>query len=147
MARTHHRADRAIFVTTSEFSRPAIELARKHHIELMDGNSLAAALVEARGDPEPGVELTLYDLLALQAQGIVDALRARSILEETAKQRRRDAEVVGCQCVSNDVRWAASLDEWQKRGALVLWCDQCGRPATPTEIEDAKKQMDLPPRH
>jgi Restriction endonuclease len=120
MARTHHRADRAIFVTTAEFSRPAIDLARRHRIELIDGNRLAATLVEARGDPEPGAELTLYDLLTLQTKGVVDAVRAMSILRENADRRLLEAKGSGCQCVSNDVRWAASLDEWQKRGALVL---------------------------
>jgi HJR/Mrr/RecB family endonuclease len=44
MAKIHHGADHGIFVTTAEFTGPAIELARQHGIALWDGEYLAAAL-------------------------------------------------------------------------------------------------------
>jgi hypothetical protein len=40
MINVHHRARRGIFVTTSEFTTPAIELAREHGIMLIDGQAL-----------------------------------------------------------------------------------------------------------
>jgi hypothetical protein len=40
MIAVHHRASRGVFVTTSEFTSPAVELAREHHILLIDGQSM-----------------------------------------------------------------------------------------------------------
>ena len=40
MTATHHRVDRAIFVTTSDFTGEATKLAREHGIELYDGIAL-----------------------------------------------------------------------------------------------------------
>lgn len=42
MVAIHHRAHRGIFVTTSEFTTPAIELAREHGLLLIDGQALVA---------------------------------------------------------------------------------------------------------
>jgi HJR/Mrr/RecB family endonuclease len=39
-----HRADRGVFVTTSEFTRQARELAEKHHVVLIDGVRLSKIL-------------------------------------------------------------------------------------------------------
>ncbi|MBA2450151.1 MAG: restriction endonuclease [Chloroflexi bacterium] len=44
MTLLHHRADRAIFVTTSSFRRPARALAQKHDIRLIDGHEFARLL-------------------------------------------------------------------------------------------------------
>jgi len=44
MAKIHHGADHGIFVTTAEFTGPAIDLARQHGIALWDGEYLAATL-------------------------------------------------------------------------------------------------------
>lgn len=41
MVSVHHGADVGIFVTTSEFTSPAIELADEHGILLVDGDALA----------------------------------------------------------------------------------------------------------
>lgn len=41
MAYTHHRAAKAIYVTTAEYTRAASELAQKHDIELINGTELA----------------------------------------------------------------------------------------------------------
>jgi restriction system protein len=40
MVAVHHQADRGIFVTTSAFTQPAIDLAQRHDITLIDGEEL-----------------------------------------------------------------------------------------------------------
>ena len=40
----HHQVQKGIFVTTSTFSRPAIDLAAQHDIQLIDGNELIELL-------------------------------------------------------------------------------------------------------
>ena len=47
MQTTHHRAERGLFVTTSGFTGPAVALARRHGITLIDGAELSR-LVERR---------------------------------------------------------------------------------------------------
>lgn len=49
MTVVHHRASRGIFVTTSEFTKPAIELANSHPIELWDGAYLSQKLERIHG--------------------------------------------------------------------------------------------------
>ena len=53
MAMVHHRVERGIYVTTAEFTGPAIELAGHHKIELWDRVVLAATLAKIHG-PETG---------------------------------------------------------------------------------------------
>jgi len=48
MMTTEHKADRGIYITTSDFTEPAKRLARKHNIELWDGSKLANLLIEQR---------------------------------------------------------------------------------------------------
>jgi hypothetical protein len=52
MKNVHHRADRGIFITTADYSLPAIRLAKQHDLVLIDGDDLVkiAALVMA---PKP----------------------------------------------------------------------------------------------
>lgn len=57
MALVHHRAERGIFVTTAEFSSPAIELARQHPIDLWDGTLLSNTLAMIHG-PKSGPSVT-----------------------------------------------------------------------------------------
>ncbi|MGH7602586.1 MAG: restriction endonuclease [Gemmatimonadaceae bacterium] len=40
-----------MFVTTAEFSGPAIDLARQHPIDLWDGKHLSIALAKIHGQP------------------------------------------------------------------------------------------------
>jgi len=47
MQRVQHRAERAIFVTTSDFTAPAWKLAHKHGILLVDGQTLMAYIEHA----------------------------------------------------------------------------------------------------
>lgn len=44
MVHVHHRADRGIFMTTAQYSQPAIEFAREHGIVLIDGAFLVKLL-------------------------------------------------------------------------------------------------------
>lgn len=45
---TEHKASRGIYITTSGFTKPAIELARRHNIELWDGAKLVNLLIEQK---------------------------------------------------------------------------------------------------
>ncbi len=44
MMSVHHKAERGMFVTTSEFTQPAASLGQQHSIELLDGKRLSAIL-------------------------------------------------------------------------------------------------------
>lgn len=49
MMASSRRPDRCLFITTSEFSGPAIALARRHGIEFVDGQGLIGMIERARG--------------------------------------------------------------------------------------------------
>ncbi|MBV9279080.1 MAG: restriction endonuclease, partial [Chloroflexi bacterium] len=61
MMKVHHGADAGIFVTTSEFTRPAADLARQHGVELMDGRRLSQ-LVEKRGHGEAVISHSVVEV-------------------------------------------------------------------------------------
>ena len=48
MKTVEHKADKGIFITTSSFTEPAEELAKKHEIVLWDGDKLADLLIKQR---------------------------------------------------------------------------------------------------
>lgn len=48
MMTVHHQADRGLFVTTSAFTAPALELAHQHSVELFDGERLARLVAGER---------------------------------------------------------------------------------------------------
>lgn len=50
MQHVHHRVDRGVFVTTSRFTKPAVELAKRHNLVLIDGPALTtiAARIQTR---------------------------------------------------------------------------------------------------
>jgi restriction system protein len=48
MITVHHQADRGLFVTTSAFTAPALDLARQHGVELFDGERLARLIADRR---------------------------------------------------------------------------------------------------
>lgn len=58
MVSVHHRAQRGIVVSTSEFTTPAIDLAREHGILLIDGEALVtlAQGIDAGGAYQHAVE-------------------------------------------------------------------------------------------
>lgn len=51
MATVHHRAARGMIVTTSSFTQPAAELARRHRIELVDGEALVRRIQRVQAHP------------------------------------------------------------------------------------------------
>lgn len=53
MSTVHHKAARGMVVTTSSFTRPAVELARRHRIELVDGEALTRRLQRVHTAPAP----------------------------------------------------------------------------------------------
>lgn len=57
MMAVHHRSEVGVFVTTSAFTQPAIDLARRHQIRLIDGAQLST-LVNAGNTTQPGQLLT-----------------------------------------------------------------------------------------
>lgn len=76
MTVTHHKVDRKLYVTTSGFTRSAVDLARKHGIELVDGDKLTRLLLEQRGAPTESPasegEQSITELLELAAAGVID---------------------------------------------------------------------------
>jgi restriction system protein len=50
MQAIHHRAERGIFVTTSRYSKPAVNLAAQHAIMLVDGEALSRLLLKIHGE-------------------------------------------------------------------------------------------------
>ncbi len=48
MMTVHHNADNGIFVTTSTFTEPAADLARRHRLKLIDGAGLASIILDAK---------------------------------------------------------------------------------------------------
>jgi hypothetical protein len=86
MTQTHHLTDRAIFVTTARFTKPAADLAQMHRIELWDGNELTRLLsLHRASDGEDG------DQAGFAALDKADAkLRKREGRE--AKQAAQEAE-------------------------------------------------------
>ena len=51
MSAVHHRADRAMFFTTSGYTQPAVDLAGQHAVRLVDGVELGRML---RAVPDGG---------------------------------------------------------------------------------------------
>jgi restriction endonuclease Mrr len=47
MVYAYHKADKGIFITTSSFTEPAIELSKALHIELIDGEMLCQYFLKA----------------------------------------------------------------------------------------------------
>jgi restriction system protein len=57
MIAIHHQAERGIFVTTSNFTQPAAELAKRHGIDLIDGGQLSRLVVGSSGGRVSATEL------------------------------------------------------------------------------------------
>jgi restriction system protein len=49
MQTVHHQADHGIFVTSSEYTQAAVDLARQHGITLLDGADLSRLIQQVRG--------------------------------------------------------------------------------------------------
>ena len=53
MGHVHHQADRMIYVTTAHYTQPAVDLAHKHGIQLVDGDALVVWAKTARNAGAP----------------------------------------------------------------------------------------------
>jgi restriction endonuclease Mrr len=53
MMNVHHKAEKGIFVTTSKFTKPAIDLAEKHKILLIDGDRFLSLMQAMQGNLQP----------------------------------------------------------------------------------------------
>ena len=56
MQQVHHKAERGVFVTTSRFTKPAVDLGKRHNLLLIDGPALTAIALRVHrssgfGDP------------------------------------------------------------------------------------------------
>jgi len=58
MMMTEHKANRGIYVTTSELTGPALDLCHKHQIDIWDGNRLADLVNQARRAQEKDIVVT-----------------------------------------------------------------------------------------
>lgn len=138
MAKLHHKADQAVIVTTSSFTRPAMALAESHpDLMLVDGLMLAGLLARitaaagtAVGDP----------VRALKQDGLSQAVLAARARHTLGWTKPAKPEPV-CQCRSVDVRWAGhrTID-----GRPILVCPLCERLATPEEVHEAMLHGEAP---
>lgn len=95
MIHRHHKAGGAMFVTTSRFTKPAEELARKHRIELIDGDGLArlaSGLVPDGEDEGPQIEEIQRKMKSLEAWTVIQKERAEEreiVLRSIAREEQR----------------------------------------------------------
>jgi restriction system protein len=132
MAKLHHKADTAMYVTTSDYTRSALELAADHDVKLVNGVMLAEMLGNLLG--APGKEL-LDPRGALKGAGFKPetlALVARQRL--AAGSALREASGADCQCQTSDISWAGHRSS---DGRPVLVCPYCARVATAEEVHEA----------
>jgi hypothetical protein len=138
MAFTHHKADKAIYVTTASYTAPAMELAARHRIELIDGDRLATLLLDLRGPAETD-ELEEVGLAELVARGIYDPAKvqaeAPSILgpaplipgEVIALGLPKSCEACGgemevrCQTLGWTRPICGSVEDWEQDARLGEW--------------------------
>jgi hypothetical protein len=141
MATTHHEADRMLYVTTARFSRAAIELARKHKVELVDGARLAELLAEARGLPEKPTYVTINEFL-MSGVSAEDAHKMVARQEERLREELQHAREVGCQCTTRTRHWQLDGDAWNAYRQFVVSCPACGRFVTREEIEELRPDLE-----
>lgn len=133
MAKLHHKADAAIYVTTSDYTRGAFQLAAQHKdLSLINGLMLAELLANIFAAPGTTV---LDPLGALKDSGLSAAqvaADARAGYAERGELRtRRDDQ---CQCRTSDIQWAGHREP---DGRPILVCPYCERIATPEEMHEA----------
>jgi hypothetical protein len=133
MAKLHHKADAAIYVTTSDYTRGALQLATQHKdLTLINGLALAEMLANVFAAPgttvlDPLGALKDADLSATQV-----AADARARYAERGELREPSKEE--CQCHSSDIQWAGHREP---DGRPILVCPYCERLATPEEMHEA----------
>jgi Restriction endonuclease len=133
MAKLHHKADAAMYVTTSDYTRAARELARQHKdLTLIDGLMLAEVLANIFA--APGMHV-LDPLGALKDSGhdaAQVAAEARARYAEAGELK--ELQEGQCQCWTADIQWAGHREPGGKR---ILVCPYCERIATPEEVHEA----------
>lgn len=133
MVKLHHKADFGLYVTTSDFTRGALQLAAQHkELRLINGLMLAEMLANILG--VPGKEV-LDPKGALREAGLTSTDLAAETRERLAEQGRlRPPTADRCQCQTNDIVWAGHREA---DGRPVLVCPYCARIATPEEVHEA----------
>jgi hypothetical protein len=133
MVKLHHKADFGLFVTTSDFTRGALQLAAQHkELKLMNGLMLAEMLANLLGAPDKEV---LDPVGALREAGLTAFDLAKETRERFEAQGRAQPATDGlCQCQTNDIQWAGHR---APDGRPVLVCPYCARIATPEEVHEA----------
>ena len=89
MIHQHHGINAGMYVTTSRYTKPAVDLARRHNIELIDRTALvklAAALHPVDSEEEEQIRsLEMWDVVAKEERDEV----ARKMREAELERRRR----------------------------------------------------------
>ena len=134
MAKLHHKADVAMYITTSDYTRGALKLAAQHD-DLMLVNGLALAEMVANLFAAPGTTV-LDPLGALKDAGLSAAQLAAEARARYEKQGELREPSGGdeCQCHSSDVQWMAHREP---DGRPIVVCPYCERIATPEEAHEA----------
>jgi Restriction endonuclease len=133
MAKLHHKADVGLYVTTSDYTRSAVQLAAQHSdLQLINGLMLAEMLGNVLGAPDKAVR---------DPRGVLKeaGLTAEALAEKTRRQLKEHGELKEvsedeCQCQATDISWAGHR---APDGRPVLVCPYCARIATPEEVHEA----------
>jgi Restriction endonuclease len=133
MAKLHHKADAALYVTTSDYTRGALRLAAQHKdVTLINGLMLAELLANIFAAPGTSV---LDPLGALRDAGLNAAqvaADARARYAESGELRAPQDDQ--CQCRTSDIQWAGHREP---DGRPILVCPYCERVAAPEETHEA----------
>ena len=133
MAKLHHKADFAMYVTTSDFTRSALQLAAQHpDLQLINGVVIAEMLANVLGAPGKHV---VDPAAALEVAGLTPASLVAKTRERFGAEGTPDETAdTECGCRRGDVIWAAHREP---DGRPVLVCPQCKRFATAEEVHEA----------
>lgn len=133
MVKFHHKAGFGLYVTTSDYTRGALNLAAQHKdLRLVNGLMLAEMLANILG--APGKEV-LDPRGALRLAGLTATDLAAEMRERLAEQGSlRLPPQNGCHCETHDVQWAGYREP---DGRPVLVCPYCARIATAEEVHEA----------
>jgi hypothetical protein len=140
MTTTHHMTDRAIFVTTASYTKPATDLAQRHKIELWDGSELARMLEAYRGDRADAKETPGFAALdkadaKLTRKEARDAARAAAAAAEESRYRYEHTSSFGIHIPD------AALDlARESAAARALRRLHADRDPTEEEIDDLVRQ-------
>lgn len=129
MANIHHKADDAVLITTSDFTRSAYALAAEHDDPyLINGVGIAQMLANVLG-----ADHTVSGEEILRTAGLTpQELAARAAVDLTRARSQADAEF--CHCHSSVVQWVGFKG---RDGVPALVCPYCKRVATPEEVHEA----------